>query len=142
MELDYGDIANGATQELVELVDEAIGVDDLGPQGLAAREGEERLGQARSAISCAMERADHALGLLARHLALQEVEIAGNHGQEIVEIMRDAAGELADGFEFLRLSKPLARLLELLRHLEAAGDIARHTPEAGQAARLVIHRME
>ena len=44
-------------------------------------------------------------------LALKQTQVAQNDAQDIVEIMRDAAGKLADGFHLLRA---LQRLLGLL----------------------------
>ena len=40
-----------------------------------------------------------------RELALQGVEVADDDGQQVVEIVRDAAGELADGLHLLRLAQ-------------------------------------
>ena len=53
-------------------------------------------------------------------LAQDEVEPAHHHGQQVVEIMRDAAGELADGLHLLRVAQRLlgARaLLDLAQQL-------------------------
>ncbi len=57
-------------------------------------------------------------------LPADHVEAAQHDGQEVVEVVRDAAGELADGFHLLRLAQrllgPLARLvlrLQLARAL-------------------------
>jgi hypothetical protein len=41
--------------------------------------------------------------------ASARISIPGDHRQDIVEIMRDAAGELADGFHLLGLAKPVLR---------------------------------
>ena len=45
------------------------------------------------------------LGVGARQLPLQAFEIADDDGQQIVEVVRDAAGELADRFQLLRLAQ-------------------------------------
>ena len=37
----------------------------------------------------------------------QELGVAGDDHQEVVEVVRDAAGEAADGFHFLRLAELL-----------------------------------
>ena len=52
---------------------------------------------------------------------MRDVEIADDHGQQIVEVMRHAAGELADGFHLLRLGELLARLAQL--HAGVAKDL-------------------
>ena len=42
----------------------------------------------------------------------EEFEAAGNAGKEVVEVVRDAAGELSYGFHFLRLPERVLRLHE------------------------------
>ena len=42
-----------------------------------------------------------------RQQALQRLRAAADRGQQIVEVVRDAAGELADGFHLLRLAQRL-----------------------------------
>ena len=49
--------------------------------------------------------------------------------EKIVEVMGDAAGELADGFHLLRLA-------ELLLHLDACREVADETGEDGRPAEL------
>ena len=49
----------------------------------------------------------------------RELRVAGDRSQEIVEVVSDAAGELADSFELLRLAK-------LLLELALLGDVAQH----------------
>ena len=51
-------------------------------------------------------------------LAVEHVEAAGDHHQQIVEVVRHAAGQLSDGFDLLGLPK---RLLDAgtLVHLDA-----------------------
>ena len=44
---------------------------------------------------------------------LHHVEAADDAGQQVVEVVRQAAGELADGLHLLRLEELLARLLQL-----------------------------
>ncbi len=46
---------------------------------------------------------------IVRDALAQQIEIAHHRHQQIVEIMRDAAGELADGFHLLRLPQLLLR---------------------------------
>ena len=49
--------------------------------------------------------------------AAQQVGRAADHGHQIVEVVRDAAGQLAERLQLLRLEQRRARLLEL--HLRA-----------------------
>jgi hypothetical protein len=44
---------------------------------------------------------------------LGDVEVSDDDRQQVVEVMRHSAGELADGFHFLRLGELLARLSQL-----------------------------
>ena len=48
---------------------------------------------------------------IVRQALAQQIEIAHHRHQQIVEIVRDAAGELADGFHLLGLAQLLLRLL-------------------------------
>ncbi|MFP6749804.1 MAG: hypothetical protein VCD66_19690 [Alphaproteobacteria bacterium] len=45
------------------------------------------------------------VGVLDGFAVLEQIKIADNGGQYVVEIMRDATGELADGFHLLRLTQ-------------------------------------
>src|SRR5439155_26449890 len=42
----------------------------------------------------------------------QEFAVTTDYGEEIIEVVRDTAGEASDGFHFLRLAKLLAGFLE------------------------------
>ena len=61
---------------------------------------------------------------------IQEFDIGDNHRQNVVEVVSDAAGELADRLHLLRLA-------QLLLHLLAAGEVA---DEAGEHAPPVCPR--
>src|SRR4029078_3879354 len=54
-----------------------------------------------------------------------QFETAEHDHQQIVEIVRDAAGELPDGVHLLRLQQRLACLLEVLLRFHALRDVAR-----------------
>ena len=55
---------------------------------------------------------------------MRDVERADDRGQQIVEVVRDAARELAHGFELLRLPQRLLRLLQFLCLLFQRCDVA------------------
>ena len=59
-----------------------------------------------AAVDVALEIAEPAL----RQPRLQQLQAADDPGQQVVEVVRDAAGELADGLHLLRLEQLLARL--------------------------------
>ena len=46
-------------------------------------------------------------GGVAPGASLEQLNAAGEHGQQVVEIVRDAAGELAERFHLLRLAQRL-----------------------------------
>ena len=65
---------------------------------------------ARRAWRCSAERCSRsASSACSREMALQRFEIADDDGQKIVEVVRDAAGELADAFHLLRLAQRARR---------------------------------
>ena len=47
--------------------------------------------------------------------ALQQLDVAEDDREDVVEVVRDAAGQLADRFHLLRAEQRLARLLERSR---------------------------
>ena len=82
-------------------------------------------------------------------LGQQQIGVAADHHQDVVEVVRDAAGQLADGFQLLRLSQlglepaPVFHLLldppleRLARPLGAAAGAAEqpHAQECAQDSR-------
>ncbi len=82
---------------------------------LTAREDKQPLRQGRAAIGGIIGVAGPAMQPLVRGfgLLLQKLEIAEDGGEQIVEVMRDAAGELADRFELLSLPQLRLGLLAL-----------------------------
>ena len=89
-------------------------------------------------------------------LGLEKLDIAANDGEEIIEIVGDAAGELADGLHFLGLTESLLRpgafghfLLQLfignLEFVRAFRDHSFQFPSAGAGFLLELpflhHRM-
>ncbi len=94
-----------------ELFDHLVDVDDPPVEPLLAREGEHLLGQRTAALRSLRDSLDltsrlgevESLGLF--EPVLQYVGEALDHGQEIVEIMRDPAAQLADRLHLLRLAQ-------------------------------------
>ncbi len=71
-------------------------VERLRLQGLAPREGQQLRGQLGGARDRVRDRGDVALPpLLAQLRPVQQVDRGADHGQEVVEVVRDAAGELS-----------------------------------------------
>ncbi len=77
---------------------------NLRPQGLAARKGEQLADKSRGAIGILLDLHNVLEGRIGRPvIGEQQIGIADDRGQHIVEVMRDAARELADRLHLLRL---------------------------------------
>ncbi len=99
----------------------------MGTQGLLAREGEQLAGQPRRAVSVVADLLDVVIVAVAGRMAHQDqVAMAEHRRQDIVEIMRHAAGELAHrlhlcGLRHLPLEAPfLGAVLEAEQHRRLA----------------------
>ena len=62
----------------------------------------------------------------------QQVAVAENGGEKIIEVVRHPAGELSECFHFLRTA-------ELILHLLARGDVHERTHEAHRGLVVVAH---
>ena len=87
---------------------EVVEPDHRRQQRLAAREGLKLRGQVGGATRRGHGVGDAFLqGDIGPALRLAELEIAEDDGQQVVEVVRDAASELAEAFELLRLHEAL-----------------------------------
>ena len=77
------------------------------------------------------ERADI---LLVSRPAQQRLRLAAHDHQQVVEVVRDAAGQLAERLHFLRLRKLLVRPLERFLRIALFGDVARDLGKADKFA--------
>src|SRR6185437_14738923 len=103
-------LAQGTAQHVRHAGDEIVDRNSLRLERLAAREGEEAMNEQRAALGAALRRGGEAFQrrvVALGETSLQRFDIAGDDGEQIVEIMRDAAGELADRLHLLRLAHPL-----------------------------------
>ncbi len=105
-------------QELHLRCNELVDVERFRIERLLPGEGEQPLRQcgrslrsAHGVVERAFQSGRHSPAQGAE-MALRGFEIADDNGEQIVEIVCHSAGELADGFHFLRLEQPLARLIE------------------------------
>jgi hypothetical protein len=90
-------------------------IDGLRPQGLLARERQQLPGQAAAAIGRPQDGRSAPLNLLAvrtatrrlivQDLGAQQLGIGADHGQQIVEVVGDTAGQTPDRFHSLRLTQ-------------------------------------
>ena len=126
--------ADQRPDQLRDALDLGADIEDLRLQRLAAGEGEQLAGQFGGPFHGFRDGVDIAAAALLRQFAAaQEVGGGADDGQEIVEVMRDAAGELADGLHLLRLPQ---RFLALA----ALGDVDRFRHRADDGAVLVAQR--
>ena len=95
-----------APDKLFHAEDELIDVCGLRIERLAPRKGQQTMGQGRGAPDGALRRLHITVDFARTPLGdagLHEIEAALDAGQNIVEVVREAAGELADGLHLLRL---------------------------------------
>src|SRR6478752_4668912 len=110
-------LADQASQQAVHPLDDVTQVDVVGLERLAPAERKQLAGQ----VACpdrGVADGGHLLpaGVASVELALQQVAVADHRRHQVVEVVRDAAGELADGLHLLRLA-------QLLLELMAAADV-------------------
>src|SRR4051794_982622 len=99
---------------------------------LLAREREQLARELRGALGRPLDLAQFVRARAGADAALREPAVAADHGQQVVEVMRDAARELADRLHLLRLA-------QLLLERAPPGDVFEHEqvqtgPELGGAA--------
>ncbi len=98
-------LADQSTQHLARVDDDRVQVDDARLQQLLPPECEELLCQRCRALGRLLDRFDVCpkSDVALVDLAEQEVAVYRDDGQQVVEVVRDAAGEAADRIELLRL---------------------------------------
>jgi hypothetical protein len=91
-------------EEMCEVRQRVAQVEELGLERLLAREGEELAHEARRAVGVLVDLLKVGIIRMAR-VALQQKQVAvpADGRQQVVEIVRDAARELADGLHLLAL---------------------------------------
>ena len=101
-----------AFEQIDHAFDQRAQIDRHRAQILLAGEGQQPLGQRGAAFGALDGAVDQPLqARIVRQALAQQIEIAHHGHQQIVEIVRDAAGELADGLHLLGLAQLLLRLL-------------------------------
>ena len=113
-------LAQRALQEAFEVGDEFVDVDRAGFENLLAREVEQTAGEFGAAARRAHDlvEARHRLGVVAQR-AHEELQVAHDDGEQIVEVVGDAAGEAAERLHLLRLAKARLEVLPVRDVLEA-----------------------
>ena len=105
--LDGDPLADRAVDQLEHVLDQLGRRHRLGQQRLGAGEGEQAAGQGGGAGRALHRIVEVELDLAARsaQLAPGEVEAADDHRQHVVEVVGDAAGQLADRLHLLDLAQ-------------------------------------
>ena len=124
----HGDVdrrADRAAQQLRHAGDHPVEVGRRRVHALLAREGEQLSGEAGAPLGGGERRGQEAP--IARSSSddeprLEQFDIADDRGQQIVEIMRDAGGQLTDRLDTLRLAQLRLGRLALLDLRGEAGD--------------------
>jgi hypothetical protein len=115
---DLDGVAGGAVQQAVHALDQLRQVDHARVQRLAAREGQ----QLRRQLLSAFHRVHDAEQALAGALlvAHHELHVGADDVQDVVEVVRDPARELAHRLELLRALQRRARFVQALLALAFA----------------------
>ena len=99
-------LADERAQEALHVGDDGVDVDDLEFEKLFAAEGEELAGERGGAIGGLLN--GFGLGVqrvAGGELVEENLGVAADDHEQIVEVVSDAAGEAADGFHFLGLAE-------------------------------------
>ena len=126
---------------VVEPDQQAVHVDRLGIERLAPGEGKQPLGERGGALGAAHGAVDGAAQAFLRppgpvlHVATGHLQIADDDREQIAEIVRDAAGELADRLHLLGLA-------QLLLQAPLLGDVQAGADDVARPAVGVAHRRE
>ena len=121
--------AQGPAQQGRHLFDQCAGLEGLRRERVLAREGEQAVGQLGAAQGGPKDRVD--MRFVLADLFGEKLHVANDDAQQIVEVVRHAAGQLADRLHPLGLDKPLLGPL-------AFGDVVANQEQAGLASGLDV----
>src|SRR5882757_4586158 len=125
VELKPDGAADAGVEHFANRVDPFGEINDLRIDALAPGKGQQLAGQRGAALCGRLDRRYRALKLcVAADAFLQRVDAAADDHQEIVEVVRDAAGQLAERIELLRFGELLLHLLEFELRLAPLGNVA------------------
>ena len=132
--VDLDSAAHQRADQLRDALDLRPHIEHLRRQRLPPGKGQKLAGELRGAVDRVRNRIDvTAAPVLAEIAAAQEVGRRADDGEKVVEIVRDAAGQLADRIHLLGLAKRLLGLPPL-------GDVDGLGQDAGDDAMLIEHR--
>jgi hypothetical protein len=97
-------LAEQPLQHGAQALNDRVGIDHARLQELLATEGQELTGQGASPLGGLLDQADVlAHGIRLAQPAQQQLGASGDHGEQVVEVVRDAAGQPPDGLHLLHL---------------------------------------
>ena len=98
--------AEHAAEQSGHLGYDDVQVDDFGPGGLSAAEREQLPNQTRGPFGCSANVGHEFRNDLGFHIAFaQQLGVAVNHGEQVVEVVGDSTGEPADRVHLLRFAQ-------------------------------------
>src|SRR5581483_7013989 len=135
--------AQRSAEQIADGVELAVEIDALRAQRLPARESKQLSGERLAALGGVTDVDDQAFELLVvAGEPLGHIGASENDRQQIVEIVRDAPGQLSDGLHLLRLEQLLAGFLEPALRLTRLGNVARDLGKTDQLAIRITDRVD
>ena len=120
-------LADGPAQQILQRPHQLIGIDDLRNQRLPPGKRQQAMRERRGAVGRSHRRVDVARDIVGASLietGLQQIQRSDDTRQEIVEVVRDAAGQLPDRFHLLELKQRLLGGLQPFGRGLVGGDVA------------------
>ncbi len=121
---------NEAFEEAEEVADDVVEVDHFGAQHLAAAEGEQLTGEHGRAVGGLFDLGEPLAQILVAGIVQDDFDVAIDDGQQVIEVVGNASGELAHGLHFLGLH-------ELFFEVLLTGDILRQDVQERDLAGMV-----
>ena len=129
-------LAQRAVEQALEVAQQAADVEHLGLDHLAAAEHEQLARERRGAVGRAPDLLDVVADrVVGGQLARGEADAGEDHRQQVVEVVGDAARELADALQALGLGQAMLELGALLGAAAALGDVGGDGDHRGDVAR-------
>ena len=130
--------AGQPAKHVADALDRGVQVDRPVPHHLFAAEGEQLSGEGSGTLSGLLNLLGVvALLVVALRIVEQQVAVAGNHREQVVEIVRHSAGEPPDRFHLLRLAQLLLAFIERFFGQLTLGKIAADQDAAADLAAVI-----
>ncbi len=113
-DLQSDNLADCPPDQRLKLTNEHVHVERLRMEVLPTRKGQELSRQTLAALGRMPDGGELKLQPVVIDPAHQQVDVSEDHGQQVVKVMRDAPGELADGLHFLRLHQVADHLIDII----------------------------